>query len=375
MRYRMSVVVVACVALVALLTVVGLVARRAAVRREEQARVLRGRWHAQNAAALMAMSAVGRLPLREQARFDAAGDDPARMRQVLIEIHEERLATASKDLEDAQQRKVELQGGGGYKVYADQAQPKDLVELANQDEWSATSTIAQDAEALRKIRAWQPETFEAFAAEGGGSGNAGAPPAPVAVAVSKPDPRVPVVSRGESLRPIPGALAETTSAVGAKGSVSRVKEPAAPNGVNAVDAGPRPAGRADFAAAEQVSAEAEIRVALQQWAQAMTLNDPQAETAAYAAHLDRYFLRTDVDRHYVEADKAAYLRRGNRTASFGLQDVQIQNETGATADVRLVKDVTLGQSTSGTTHKLIRSELWMVKTDSGWKIAGERDFR
>ena len=138
----------------------------------------------------------------------------------------------------------------------------------------------------------------------------------------------------------------------------------------------QPVGRnAPMDATAQVRAEAQIRETLRRWAGAMTLNDPQAESAEYAPHMSRYFLRTNVDRAFVEADKAAYLRRGNRTASFEVRDVAIENETDTTAEVRLVKDVVWGQSSSGATHKLIRSELWMVRTGDGWKIAGERDFR
>ncbi len=372
-RVRGGVVALVCVVLVVLLTGVWLVAHRASVRGEQRTQALRAGWRAQNQQALLAMSAVGRLPVYQQAQLDRAGDDPERMRQVMIEIHEERLATASKDLEDAQQRKVELEGGGGYKVFADQSQPKDLVELANDDEWAATSAIGRYAEALRRIRAWQPESFAAFTANGGNAIMPAVPQQPSVVA-AKPDPRVPLNTASARVQravvPMPAQAAVVANNV-AHESVAPV--PATP-GVLPEPVVPAPKAGAG-SLTDQQWAEAEINASLQRWAQAMTQNDPEAETAAYAPHMDRYFLHTNVDRAFVQADKAAYLRRGNRTSDFQLRNVQIEDETDTTADVRLVKDVTWGQSSSGQTHKLIRSELWLVRTADGWKIAGERDFR
>jgi len=363
----------ACVVLILLLSVVAVLAHRALAQREAHERMMRARWREANVRALMAMSEAGRLPAYEQAQFDGAGDDPERMRQVLIRIHEERLADASKDLEDAQQRKMQLETDGGYKVYADQVQPRDLVQLANEDEWAATSAVGQYAEALRRLRAWQPESYAAFAAR---EGTATAAPVEASVAATpaapKPDPRVPVPAEPERAQ----AGVDEPSRPLAVPPIRRVPEVAAQNTQRqrAGDGGVDPrAGSTDLA--EEQQAEAGIEATLQRWAAAMTSNNPRAETAEYAPHLHRYFLRTNVDRAFVEADKEAYLRRGNRTASFALREVHIENETGTTADVRLVKDVTWEQSTSGETHRMIRSQLWMVQTDDGWKIAGERDFR
>ena len=55
--------------------------------------------------------------------------------------------------------------------------------------------------------------------------------------------------------------------------------------------------------------------------------------------------------------------------------MRFENETADSADVRLIKDVTWEQSSDGARKKLIRSQLHLVRTEAGWKIAGERDFR
>ncbi len=359
--------------LLAALAVVGVLAHQSAERRRAAEDQLRKQWQQQNLQALLALSAIGRLSVEEQTRLDRAGDDPERMRQLLIQTHEERLANAGKDLQDAQQRKVELEGTSGYKVYADQPQPKDLVELANQDEWTATSAIAQYADALRRIRAWQPVTYEAFAASRPATGTTVASaPQPVAIAKPKPDPRVPMTagSRAPDIPRLPPARA-----IPAPSAVER-GEPGKHPAVTAYADQPPPEPRSAYAdIAQQQLSESGIRETLHRWAQSMTLNDPRAEAAEYAPRMDRYFLRTNVSRDFVEADKAAYLRKGNRTASFEVKDLEIENQTDTTANVRLVKDVTWSQSTTGATHKLIRSQLWLRRTEDGWKITGERDFR
>lgn len=358
-------------------SVAAFLARRTQLRHERESQMLHARWREENMRALLQLSAVGRLSVEEQAQLDGVGEDPERMRQVLVRVHEDRLADAAKDLEDAQQRKVELQNGSGYKVYADQPQPKDLVALADQDEWAATSALARYAEGLRRIRMWQPVTYGAFVADGAGAEPAGVATQTAAVAQPKPDPRVPAsAGAGKVPASLPARKIVPVSAVPAPSAnevAQAARHPVVTVYPDQGSADAAPAWDADLA--QRQTEEAQIREALQQWARAMALNDPQAETAAYAAHMQRYFLRTDVDRAFVEADKAAYLRRGNRTASFDLRDVRIENPTETTADVRLVKDVTWDQSASGATHKFIRSQLWMVRTDAGWKIAGERDFR
>lgn len=135
--------------------------------------------------------------------------------------------------------------------------------------------------------------------------------------------------------------------------------------------------RADARAKEEDSGQTGddgLKGMLQRWSTAMVNNDPHAEAAEYAPHMDRYFLKSNVDHAFVETDKREYLRRGNYTADFTLRDVVIESKTDATADVRLVKDVTWRRA-GGATHKLIRSRLHLQKFLDGWKITGEQDFK
>ncbi len=372
-RPRTSVVVAVCAALLAFVLASFLMWQSAREKRVESARA-HAAWQAQNAAALLALSAARGPSAEEQARLTRAGDDPEQLRQALIEIHELRMAYARRDLADAQQRSGETPGADDG--YVQSAAGADRVQLLRQDERSAGSQIALYSKALSEIRAWQPMSYAKYMTQR----SAGLPvvaassPAPVAVRRKKVDPRIPM----EPARS-PGRLVGPSVRSGGmvkpvmvNSGTAAANAPAAIASANPV-ADKAPRSQADVAEREQN--EKAIRGTIQRWASAMLLNDPKAESAEYAPHLERYFLRTDVDRAFVEADKAAYLRRGNLTAGFVVEDMRFENETADAADVRLVKNVAWQQSTNGVTHKTIRSRLHLVRTAAGWKIAGEQDFR
>jgi hypothetical protein len=347
---------------------------RAASGRTEQAasaaQAMRAGWREQNMRALMHLSAVRTMSDQEKIRFKRAGDDLGRRRQALIEIHEDRLAIASLDLQDAQKRRIQMQDSGRYKVYSDRAQAQDLVQLVNEDERAATSQMALYAQALSRIRVWYPISYQSYTAS------------------KSVEVGVPVEDRsrtsGTSLKPSPQVPAKPVSML-----VAQTRIPPAERAISPPEADLREAVRNpsltvyadDEPRADEVDsgarkrAEQGIQQTLRRWSSAMVLNDPKAEAAEYAPHMDRYFLRKNVDNAFVEADKAAYLRRGNVTAGFALQGVAIESETGDAADVRLVKDVTWQRATDGATHKLIRSRLHLEKFADGWKITGEQDFR
>ncbi len=115
---------------------------------------------------------------------------------------------------------------------------------------------------------------------------------------------------------------------------------------------------------------------LELWAASMRSNDAAEQSAFYASHLDRYFLRTDVDHDVVVHDKQDYLRRGHRVDRFGLEDIRVQDETDSTARLRLIKHyVTQTGSGAPRVERLVRSEISLRKIDGTWKITSERDFR
>lgn len=107
----------------------------------------------------------------------------------------------------------------------------------------------------------------------------------------------------------------------------------------------------------------------------MASTDAAAQTSFYADHLDRYFLRTGVNRAFVLRDKQDFLRRGMRVRRFQLEDVEIQDETSASARVRLVKHYVVDRPEPGASgERSVHSELQLKKFGGAWKIVAERDF-
>ncbi len=360
--------------LLALTLAIAFGAWRVEHRQHQRSLRLHAGWRQQNTASLLALSAVKGPSAEEGARLHRAGDDPEQLRQALIEIQALRLAYANRDLDDAQRRRAELESAGRHNGTGLPPAQAELAQLAKEDAAHASAEIAIYQRALRNVKQWQPISYQSYLASRSVHGTPAAnPPARVAVARPKPDPRGPAGTESPAVsvapRQAPPAVAFPSQADVAEAA----QHPSVT--VYAEDDPVAQERNATEDIANRQQAEQAMETTLRRWSQAMTLNNPHAEAAEYAPHMDRYFLRSNVDRAFVEADKAAYLRRGNLTASFALQDVRFENETPDAADVRLVKDVTWEQSTAGATHKLIRSRLHLVRTGAGWKIDGEQDFR
>ena len=316
------------------LVLVGVFVSRVFLQQRDAAARVHAAWRHESVAHLMALNKATDLSAEEQSRLNRAGEDPAQVRQALVEIHELRLAYLRRDLDGAQ----------GLAAQRLRAQ------------------AAVYADALSRLRNWQPVSNLQYAADR--PRNQAAPTRRKVALPASPDKPSPGVAL-ESGNPL------TSSAANAEANLFR-RSPSFPSHVNAAVADP---ANDAFARAERTRDEAEIRATLQQWAHAMVLNDPRAESAEYSTHLDRYFLRRNVDKRFVEADKAAYLRRGNITASFVPRDLQFEHETADVADVRLIKDVAWQRSGGIVEHRQIRSRLHLVKTPEGWRIAGEQDLR
>ncbi len=119
-----------------------------------------------------------------------------------------------------------------------------------------------------------------------------------------------------------------------------------------------------------------LRERLDQWAASMRSTDPAAQASFYANHLDRYFLRTDVNHAFVLRDKQDFLRRGNRVDRFQVEDVQMQDRTDTSGRLRLLKHyVVRAGPNAPAVERLVRSELSLRKIDGEWEITEERDFR
>lgn len=119
-----------------------------------------------------------------------------------------------------------------------------------------------------------------------------------------------------------------------------------------------------------------LRERLDEWAASMRSTDPAAQASFYADHLDRYFLKTDVNHAFVLRDKQDFLRRGNRVDQFQVEDIRTEDRTDSSARLRLLKHyVVRAGPNAPTVERSVRSELSWRKVDGKWEITEERDFR
>ncbi len=107
----------------------------------------------------------------------------------------------------------------------------------------------------------------------------------------------------------------------------------------------------------------------------MVSNDPDKVARCYTPHVDRYFLKLDVSNDDVKTYMQEWLSHGAKHIdAFSTKEVTFENETADSAKLRLVKDMTITDS-SGTVDHLIRSRLYLRKDHGFWLIASEQDFK
>jgi hypothetical protein len=300
-------------------------------------------WHNENIRQLKELSDVGVFSDEEQKRLDAAGDDPERMQQALLDIHQGRATLWKARLDDAQERATKLRILTGGSVY-DYGGYQEVAASIRKDDDEARSQLSAFATAYRNIEAWRPMTYEQYQARlKGGSSPAfnTLPPPSSEQAIAGDSPGV----QQTSDRVTPVANRE-----------------------------PSPSTETENTATPTTDDVSAITEAVNRYASAMLANDPDAEAKAYAAHVERYFLKSDVDNAFVRDDKQAFLDHGNRITALKLHDLSVEDRTPTTASVRYVRDVAwVNGSTS--TKKDIRSLLHLQKLGGDWKIVSEQDFR
>lgn len=114
---------------------------------------------------------------------------------------------------------------------------------------------------------------------------------------------------------------------------------------------------------------------LRRWASAAALNDPISESAFYARSVQRYFLRRNVSRGYVLADKQAFRARGNRIGTFTISDVTTQSLSPSSAVVNFTQDLVPSLHRMARDRcTFTRSRVWPRRGAQRWQITGEQDL-
>lgn len=136
----------------------------------------------------------------------------------------------------------------------------------------------------------------------------------------------------------------------------------------------KPSAGLSVPAAHGQAPQREIDDTLQRWASAAADNDPVAESAFYAPSVDRYFLRRNVSRGYVLADKQAFRARGNTVGTFTISQVKTQLLSPSSAVVNLRKTWSVSRSNAEGPLNYTWSRLWLRRGAQGWWITGEQDL-
>jgi hypothetical protein len=127
---------------------------------------------------------------------------------------------------------------------------------------------------------------------------------------------------------------------------------------------------------EDAQSESEITETLSMWAAVQADNDAAKTAAYYAEHVDRYFMQRKVTREFVQADKQAFLDTGKRLQSFYIGGLRFETSFPTQATVVLTKSwAVLDPGERAATLDTTRCRLWLLRTDEGWKISGERDLK
>jgi hypothetical protein len=179
----------------------------------------------------------------------------------------------------------------------------------------------------------------------------------------------------------PPAPHQEATSQGSPLSPAQVKEDVAPTPSDAAQVSPEPtasqteqANAVPSTAASLDSAPQEVVLLLGSWRQAIVANDAHLESTYYATTVQNYYGRADVSSEAVEADKQAFIDHGNQVTGLSLQNVSVENLTGESMTIRLVKNVAWNGS-NGPVQRMIPSTLDLQKFSDGWKISGEQDAR
>lgn len=113
--------------------------------------------------------------------------------------------------------------------------------------------------------------------------------------------------------------------------------------------------------------DSSILEALDEWRQAVLSNNPERQVGCYAPHLDRYFLRTDVDRSFVFSDLMAQHEQGSSVIGLSIDQVKTATESDVIADVDFIESVSLvrhGLPRNITVHTFLK----FTKVEGKWKV-------
>lgn len=173
---------------------------------------------------------------------------------------------------------------------------------------------------------------------------------------SKPSPEVPAAGPGAvGLKP-EGAVAE-------RGQTVRSPAPAVSNQ-------PAAAGQA---AARTEADGANVQDVVDRWRAALLSNNAERIAPMYASTVERYFLRTGVNRAYVRQYMQRQEAKGTRLTAYEFGDETMHRLPDGSVEVRFVANFRVSTPTADLSGRA-RTQLKLRQEDGQWRIFSERDF-
>jgi ketosteroid isomerase-like protein len=112
---------------------------------------------------------------------------------------------------------------------------------------------------------------------------------------------------------------------------------------------------------------------VRQWELAMQSRDASSQAAFYSDPVERYFLRRNVGKDAVVADKQASIDKRKDTWTVTMDRVKVTTK-GDVANVSLVKHFIVRQEGSPVSEWFIPARLQLKHAEGKWKIVSERDL-
>jgi ketosteroid isomerase-like protein len=128
------------------------------------------------------------------------------------------------------------------------------------------------------------------------------------------------------------------------------------------------------ALARQAGDDPDPAMVVSDWEAAMNSTDAAAQAAFYADPVERYFLRHNLSRDEVKADKQAAINRRRGDWSVKMENVKVTRPDDNTAKARLIKHYTVKEDGKTASEWFVPSLLQMTRANGRWQITSERDL-
>jgi ketosteroid isomerase-like protein len=128
------------------------------------------------------------------------------------------------------------------------------------------------------------------------------------------------------------------------------------------------------ALARQAGDDPDPAMVVSDWEAAMNSTDAAAQAAFYADPVERYFLRHNLSRDEVKADKQAAINRRRGDWSVKMENVKVTRPDDNTAKAKLIKHYTVKEDGKTASEWFVPSLLQMTRANGRWQITSERDL-